>query len=136
MKGWAALVFLLVAAMLTVLVLSIVRTHDDVRDSVATCVTNSEAAIAAGPDVLGMLRADLANGTSPQVTQRYSLGENDAVLLTGTGYRLLAMPGRNGPSLDGDVALRVFEQTSSFALVAVERDPLRGVLAACASLES
>ncbi|WP_372790977.1 hypothetical protein [Paraconexibacter sp.] len=130
-----ALVALLLAAVIGALVVAIVRTHDDVRDRLATCIENSDATVVAGPDVLGVLRADLANRTSPRISRRYRLGDNDAVLLTGTGYRLLAMRGRNGPGLDGNVALRIFEQTSDFSLVAVERDPLRGVLAACASLE-
>jgi hypothetical protein len=135
MKGIIALLVLGVAVVVTVLVLAIVRTHDDVSDDLALCVENGEAGIVRGPDLLGPLRADLANGQPPKVLRRYELGDNGAVLLEGGGYRILALDGRGGPSLDGDVALRIYERTSDFALVAVERDPLTGVLAGCASLQ-
>jgi len=136
MKGWVALVVLAVAAVVTVLVLAIVRTHDQVPERLARCIENSDAAVIAGPDLLGPLRADLAGGMPPKLTRRYRLGEDDAVLLTGSRYRILVVPGRDGPPLDGDIALRVFERTSDFAVIGVERDPLKGVLAACASLEA
>lgn len=136
MKGIFALVALALAVVVTVLVLAIVRTHDDVADDLVRCVENGDAGVVRGPDLLGPLRADLANGQPPRIVRRYRLGENGAVLLEGGGYRILALDGRNGPPLDGDVALRIFERTSDFAVVAVERDPLRGVLAGCASLQA
>ncbi|MTD46487.1 hypothetical protein GKE82_19885 [Conexibacter sp. W3-3-2] len=135
MKGIAALVAIGVAVTITVLVLAIIRTHDDVSDDLARCIEQGDAAIVRGPDLLGPLRADLANGFAPRVLRRYRLGENGAVLLEGTGYRVLALDGRNGPSLEGEVALRIFRDPSEFAVVGVERDPMKGVLAGCASLQ-
>lgn len=135
MKGLLAGLVVGVAVVVTVLVLAIVRTHDDVSDSLTTCIENGDAAVVRGPDLLGPLRADLANGDVPRIVRRYRLGDNKAVLLEGGGYRVLALDGRGGPSLDGEVALRIFERVSEFAVVGVERDPRRGVLAGCASLQ-
>jgi hypothetical protein len=53
------------------------------------------------------------------------------VFLQGSGYRLLVLAGRKSPPLDGDLPLRIYERTNEFALVARERDPMRGVLAGC-----
>lgn len=135
MKGWAALALLLVAGTIVGLVLAITRTHDDVPDRIAGCIERSDGQIVRGPDTLGLLRADLARGKPPRVARRYELGDNRAVLLDGRDYRVLAVDGRDGPPLDGDVALRIYEQTSAFAVVGVERDPVKNALAACASLE-
>lgn len=135
MKAALALLALGAAAVLTVFVLAVVRTHDDVSDDLTTCIQNGDAAVVRGTDLLGPLRADLANDAPPRVVKRYALGDNRAVLLEGTGYRVLALDGRGGPRLDGDLALRIYDRTADFALVAVERDPLTGVLAGCAALE-
>ena len=60
-----------------------------------------------------------------------------ALLLAGRGYRVLVVGVPGGPPLSGaDLPERLYTRTASFAAVATERGPLRGVLDRCARRSS
>lgn len=134
MRRWIALLLLATSAMVVALVLAIVRTHDDVPADLRTCIENSDGQYVLGPDVLGPLRADLANETGPRVVEDVEIGGNEARLYEGTGYRLLIMTGRGSEALDAEAPLRAYEDAASYSVVAIERDPVEGALAACAEV--
>jgi hypothetical protein len=112
-------------------VLAVRSTRDPVPAALRECVLAGNAGVALSPGDLGVrARADIGDGVLRE-TGRRRVGEDTAVLLEGSGYRLLVLAARKSPSLEGDLPLRIYERTSEFALVARELDPLRGVLAGC-----
>jgi hypothetical protein len=113
------------------IVFAVQRSHDGVPERVRACaegrgavaVKTSEALTAARPDVLAGRRL-------PQSARQ--LGQDRAVLLQGTDYAVLVVRSPSNPPLPADLLRSVYRDPSAFALVAVERAPLHGVLASCA----
>lgn len=132
---WAlAAVVVAVAAVVVALVLAVGSTRDTVPDDLRACVRDGQAGVVRGEDDLGaQARSDIGARAVREVG-RTPLGDDTAVLLEGTGYRLLVLAGRKSPSLGGDLPLRVFERAPEYALVAKETDPVRGVLRECVDL--
>ncbi len=129
---WAALAALLAAVgSVVVFVLAVRSTRDPVPTALRDCVMDGDAGIVRSAGDLGVrTRADVGDRVIREVGRR-QVGEDTAVLLQGSGYRLLVLAGRKSPSLGGDLPLRVYERTNEYALVARELDPMRGVLAGC-----
>ncbi|HEY7618771.1 MAG TPA: hypothetical protein VH834_03315 [Solirubrobacteraceae bacterium] len=122
---------LAVAGAAAAIVFALQRSHDGVPERVRACaedrgavaVKTSEALTAARPDVLAGRRL-------PQSTRR--LGQDRAVLMQGADYAVLVVRSPSNPPLPADLLRSVYRDPSAFALVAVERAPLHGVLAHCA----
>jgi hypothetical protein len=129
---WAALLLVVVATgAVAGVVFAIVRSHDTPPDEIRACATRRGARVARGEEGLRFAREDIRAGTL-RVARRYRLHDDRAVLLQGSGYRVLVVGTAKGPSLDApDLPFRVYRSTSAFARVLTERDPIR-VLDACA----
>ncbi len=132
---WAlAAVLAAVASVVVAFVLAVGSTRDPVPDRLRECVVAGQAGIMRSEADLGAQpRSDIAAGAVREVG-RTRLGGDTAVLLEGSTYRLLVLAGRKSPPLGGDLALRVYERTPEFALVAKEVGPDRGVLRDCVAL--
>jgi hypothetical protein len=129
---WAgAVAALALVGTIAALVLAIRSTRDPVPGALRDCVLDGEAAILRSAGDLGVRgRADIGDGVLRELGRR-RVGDDTAVLLQGSGYRLLVLAGRKSPPLGSGLPLRIYERTSEFALVARELDPLRGVLSGC-----
>jgi hypothetical protein len=113
-------------------VASFVGSHDTPPDEVEACVEELGGKVILGREGLAFARGDIERGRL-RVTRRYRLDDDRALLLAGGDYRVLVVGVPGGPSLGGaDLPLRLYTETASFAVVATERDPLRGVLDRCA----
>jgi hypothetical protein len=130
---WAfALAALALVAVAAGAVWALTRSHDTPPDDIAACATDKGARRVRGEEGLTFAREDLRAGTLRPL-RRYDLGDDAAVLLQGTGYRVLVVGIQGGPPLTGrDLPFRVYRRTATFATVLSERDPVRGVLDACA----
>jgi hypothetical protein len=114
------------------IVWAIQRSHDGVPESVRTCAEKRGAVAVKTGSAMTSARPDVLAGR--QLRQRsWRLGQDRALLLQGADYAVLVVRSPSNPPLDGDVLHRVYLDPSPWALVAVERDPVRGVLASCAS---
>ncbi len=134
MKWALAAALLVVAGVVVVFVLAVGSTRDPVPGRLRDCVLDGQAGVMRSEADLGAQpRSDIAAGAVRELS-RTRAGGDTAVLLEGTNYRLLVLAGRNSPPLDGDLALRVYERTPEFALVAKEVDPTEGVLHDCVVL--
>jgi hypothetical protein len=128
----AALAILAAAGAITVGVLGIISSHDTSPDEVESCVKDAGGNVILGQEGLAFARTDIERGTLRRARE-YRLGDDRGVLLEGDGYRVLVVGIASGPSLAGSgLPLRLYTDTASFATVATERDPLRGVLDRCA----
>lgn len=134
MKWAIAAVVVAVVSVVVALVVAVGSTRDAVPGELRGCVLDGQAGIVRSEGDFGALaRSDIGAGALREV-RRTRLGEDTAVLLQGTRYRLLVLAGRKSPPLDGDLPRRLFERTNEYALVARELDPSRGVLADCVAL--
>lgn len=134
MKWAIGAVLLGIVTVVVALVVAVGATRDPVPEAMRDCVTDGQAGIMRSEGDLGaQARSDVGAGAVRE-RSRTRVGEDTAVLLEGTGYRLLVLAGRKSPPLDGDLPLRVFGQTAAYALVAKETDPIRGVLRGCITL--
>lgn len=129
---WAlAAVLAAVASVVVALVLAVGSTRDTVPGALRDCVLDGQAGIVRSEADLGaQARSDIGAGALRE-RSRTRVGDDTAVLLEGTRYRLLVLAGRGSPPLDGDLPRRVYERAAAFALVARETDPIRGVLRGC-----
>ena len=131
MRWAAAAVVLAALGTVVAFVLAVRSTRDTVPTALRDCVLDGDAGIVRSAADLGVrTRADVGDRVIRELGRR-RVGEDTAVLLQGSGYRLLVLAGRKSPPLGGDLPLRVYERTNEYALVARELDPLRGVLASC-----
>lgn len=132
MKLAAALAILAAAGAITLGVVSIISSHDTSPDKIEACVEDAGGNVILGQEGLAFARTDIERG-SLRRTREYRLGDDRGVLMEGDGYRVLVVGIAGGPSLAGPgLPVRVYTDTSSFATVATERDPLRGALDRCA----
>jgi hypothetical protein len=118
-------------AAIVAIVVAVQRSHDGVPERLRSCaegrgahaVKTSEGLSSARPDVLAGVRLR---------ARAFHLGQDRAVLLEGADYAVLVVRSPSNPPLGGDLLRAVYRDPSAYALVAVERAPVRGVLAACA----
>jgi hypothetical protein len=126
------LAVLAAAGAITLAVVSVIGSHDTAPDEIEACVQDAGGSVILGPEGLLFARGDIERGAVRR-TREYNVGDDRAVLLEGDGYRVLVVGIAGGPPLEGrDLPVRVYTDTSSFATVATERDPRRGVLDRCA----
>ncbi len=128
----AALAAVVGLAALAAGVVAVVRSHDTAPDDVEACVRDAGGRVVEGQEGLAFARSDIERGRLRRV-RAYRLGADRAVLLRGAGYGVLVVGIPEGPPLGGrDLARRLYTDTASFATVATERAPVRGVLDRCA----
>lgn len=134
MKWLALLLGVSVVAGIVALVVAIGSTRDTVPGTLRDCVLDGNAGLVRGPaDLGGQIRSDIDAGTIRE-RSRARVGDDTAVLLAGTNYRILVLAGRASPPLDGDLGRRVYERAGEYALVAKEVDPVQGALGGCIAL--
>ncbi len=106
---------------------------DDLPGDLRACLQRGEATIVKGPINLGSARREIDAGTlTRQRTVRH--GDDTVVVFAGRRFRLLVLANSSSPSLAGDLPRRIYERADAFAVVAIEVDPVKGVLAGCAGI--
>ncbi len=131
MKWALALLGVVAVGAVAAFVFAVASTRDVVPVDLRACVRRSDATQMRSPGDLGSrVRTDVDAGALRESSRR-RLGPDTAVLLDGTGYRLLVLGAKGSPPLDGALARRAYLQTARFALVARELDPVQGELAGC-----
>ena len=129
----ALLVALLAAAgAAAAIVFAIQRSHDAVPEKLRACAEGQGAIAVKTSETLTSARPDVLAGRH-LTRRRYTLGQDHAVLMQGADYAVLVVRAPSNPPLDGNLLRRVYQDPSPWALVAVERYPLHGVLASCAA---
>jgi hypothetical protein len=115
-------------------VLLVRANRDPVPGAVRTCVESGGAGVMLSEGDLGaQARSDIGAHAVRELS-RARVGDDTAVILRGTNYRLLVLLGRKSPAPDGNLPLQVYDRTSEFALVAKEADPLKDLLSGCVRL--
>jgi hypothetical protein len=129
----ALLAALLAAAGATAaIVFAVQRSHDGVPEQVRACAEDRGAIAVKSSETMTSARPDVLAGRRP-AQRTYELGQDRAVLMQGVDYAVLVVRAPSNPPLGGNLLRRVYQDPSPWALVAVERYPLHGVLAGCAA---
>jgi hypothetical protein len=127
----ALLTALLAAAGAAVaIVFALERTHDGVPERLRSCAEARGAHAVKTSEGLASARPDVLAGRRPP-TRGFDLGQDRGVLLQGADYAVLVVRSPSNPPLADDLLRAVYRDPSAYALVAVERAPVRGVLADC-----
>jgi hypothetical protein len=135
-KTFLALLTALLAAggATAAIVFAVQRSHDDVPGRLRSCAEDRGAFAVKASEGMTSARPDVLAGR--RIAQRaWEMGQDRAVLMQGADYAVLVVRAPDNPALGGDLLRRVYRDPSPWALVAVERDPVRGALAACAQNE-
>lgn len=131
MKWGIGGVALMAVASVVALIVAISGTRDPVPGQLRTCAQDARLAIVLGQgDLDGQPRSDIRADAVREV-QRTKVGDDTAVILQGTAFRLLVVGTDDSPSLDGDLARRVYENPSAYALVARGGADNSGALGEC-----
>ncbi len=133
MKVAGGLLALASVATIVAVILAISSSKDDLPGDLRACLLRGEASIVKGPINLGAARREIDAGTLDRVrTVRH--GDDTVIVFAGQRFRLLVLANASSPSLDGDLPRRIYEQADAYPVVAIEIDPVSGVLAGCAGL--
>jgi hypothetical protein len=129
-----ALVTALIAAAgaTAAIVWALQRSHDGVPERLRSCAEERGAHAVKVREGLASARPDVLAGVRPPA-RVFELGQDRAVLLQGNDYAVLVVRSPSNPPLPADLLRSVYRDPSPWALVAVERAPVRGVLARCAA---
>ena len=129
-----ALVTALIAAAgaTAAIVWALQRSHDGVPERLRSCAEERGAHAVKAREGLASARPDVLAGVRPPA-RVFELGQDRAVLLQGNDYAVLVVRSPSNPPLPADLLRSVYRDPSPWALVAVERAPVRGVLARCAA---
>ena len=129
-----ALVTALIAAAgaTAAIVWALQRSHDGVPERLRSCAEDRGAHAVKTSEGLASARPDVLAGVRPRA-RGFRLGQDRAVLLQGADYAVLVVRSPSNPPLADDLLPDVYRDPSPWALVAVERAPVRGVLADCAA---
>ena len=114
------------------IVWAVQRTHDGVPDRLRACGEHRGAHAVKTSESLTSARPDVLAGRRPPARD-FALGQDRAVLLQGADYAVLVVRAPSNPPLPADLLNSVYRDPSPWALVLVERAPVSGVLARCAS---
>jgi hypothetical protein len=135
-KTFLALLTALLAAggATAAIVFAVQRSHDGVPERLRSCAEDRGAFAVKASESLASARPDVLAGRRP-AQRAWKMGQDHAVLMQGADYAVLVVRAPDNPALGGDLLRRVYRDPSPWALVAVERDPVRGVLAGCAQNE-
>jgi hypothetical protein len=120
------------AAAIVAVVFALQRSHDSVPERVRSCAEGRGAFAVKASEGLGAARPDVLAGREPP-QRAFRLGQDRAVLMQGADYAVLVVRAPSNPPLGANLLRTVYRDPSVFALVAVERAPVRGVLAHCAA---
>ena len=120
------------AAAMVAIVFAVQRSHDGVPERLRSCAEDRGAHAVKTSEGLASARPDVLAGVRPRA-RGFQLGQDHAVLLQGADYAVLVVRSPTNPPLPGNLLLSVYRDPSPWALVAVERAPVRGVLARCAA---
>ena len=107
------------------------RSHDGVPERLRACGEDRGAHAVKTSEGLASARPDVLAGVRPRARD-FRLGQDRAVLLQGADYAVLVVRSPTNPPLADDLLRAVYRDPSAYALVAVERAPVSGVLADCA----
>jgi hypothetical protein len=116
----------------TAIVFALQRSHDGVPDRVRACAEDRGAVAVKTSEALGAARPDVLAGREPP-RRSWRVGQDRAVLVQGADYAVLVVRSPSNPPLPARLLRAVYRDPSPYALVAVERAPLHGVLARCAA---
>ena len=108
------------------------RSHDSVPERLRSCGEDRGAHAVKTTEGLSSARPDVLAGRRPRARD-FALGQGRAVLLQGADYAVLVLRSPSNPPLPADLLTSVYRDPSPWALVLVERTPVRGVLARCAT---
>jgi hypothetical protein len=114
----------------TAIALAVQRSHDGVPEHLRACAEDRGAVAVKASEGMTSARPDVLAGRRLR-ERALRLGQDRAILLQGADYAVLVVRAPSNPALGGDLLRRVYRDPSPWALVAVERDPVRGVLAHC-----
>lgn len=136
LKTFVALLTVLLAAggATAAVVFAVQRSHDGVPERLRSCAEDRGAFAVKASEGMASARPDAQAGNRLR-ERRFKMGQDDAVLMQGADYAVLVVRAPDNPPLDADLLRRVYRDPSPWALVAVERDPVRGALAGCAKDE-
>ncbi|HKE80140.1 MAG TPA: hypothetical protein VKB54_12565 [Solirubrobacteraceae bacterium] len=134
LKTAAALLTALVVAgaALAAVVFAVQRSHDSVPEKVRACAEGQGAVSVKTAEALGAARPDVLAGREPP-RRTWRVGQDRAVLMQGADYAVLVLRSPTNPPLPSGLLRAVYRDPSVWALVAVERAPVHGVLAGCAT---
>ena len=121
-----------VAGATAAIVWALQRSHDGVTDRLRACGEDRGAHAVKTSEGLGSARPDVLAGRRLR-TRDFAVGQDRAVLLQGADYAVLVVRAPSNPPLPADLLTSVYRDPSPWALVLVERTPVRGVLARCAA---
>jgi len=137
LKTFLALLTVLLAAgaATAAVVFAVQRSHDGVPDRLRSCAEGAGAYSVKASEGMASARPDAMAGNRLK-ERRFKMGQDDAVLMQGADYAVLVLRAPDNPPFSADLLRTVYRDPSPWALVAVERDPVRGVLAGCAKDEA
>jgi hypothetical protein len=121
-----------VAGATAAIVWALQRSHDGVPGQLRSCGEERGAHAVETSEGLSSARPDVLAGRQPPA-RGFALGQDHAVLLQGADYAVLVVRSPSNPPLPADLLNSVYRDPSPWALVLVERAPVRGVLARCAA---
>lgn len=132
MKGLLALVAFGFVASVAALVLAVGSSRDPVPGSIKDCVREGGGTLVRGQEGLQPVRDDLLTRSLRADGPPRAVGQDRVVLLSGARARVLVLATERGASLDvPDLPTVLYADPSRFPVVAVEIDPVRGLLARC-----
>jgi hypothetical protein len=119
-------------AAITAVVFAVQRSHDGVPERVRACAEDRGAFAVKASEGLSAARPDVLAGREPP-RRTWRVGQDHAVLVQGSDYAVLVVRSPTNPPLPSGLLRSVYRDPSAYALVAVERAPVRGVLVRCAA---
>lgn len=132
MRGLIALVVVGGVAAALAAVLAIGSNRDPVPDTIKDCVRAGGGTLVRGQEGLQPVRDDLLTRSLRAAGPAQPVGQNRALLLEGREARVLVVATQRGAALEvPDLPTTLYADPSRFSVVALERDPVRGLLARC-----
>ena len=124
-----------VASVITVIVfaLAVSASKDDLPGDLRKCVQRGQAVVVHGPTNLGVARREIGAKTLTKM-RTVTKGDDTVIVMQGSRFRLMVLANDSSPGLSGDLPKRLYEHADEYPLVALEVDPVRGVLTGCAGL--
>jgi hypothetical protein len=129
----AGLLGLAVVATIVAAVLAISHSKDNLPGDLRGCLQRGQATIVKGPINLGTARREIDAGTLKRI-KTLRRGRSTVVVFAGQRFRLLVLANKTSPPLGGDLPRRIYERADAYPVVAIEVDPIRGILTGCADI--
>lgn len=135
MKALVVLVVVGLVGAVAAGVWAVTSTRDPVPGAIKDCVRSGGGSIVRGSEGLQPVKADLLDRALRPAGPVQPVGQNSAVILRGSQARVLVLATPRGAALDvPDLPTVLYADPSRFSVVALERDPVRGLLAQCVDL--